>query len=142
MIYGKITDYKNSYYALFAQIRIGLHIKCVSVEDGSILFEGEQKRYDNNVLVATNPLDFAVAAFQNYMRLRDVFAARASEEVARELVLRIPIVKSFIEEEEKRIDERIRTKLKHSTHLVDKDPGKNEISSIAGPSIENRQILQ
>ena len=109
LIYGRVTDYKNSYYTLFAQIRIGLHIKCVSAEDGSVLFEGEHKRYDNSIRVASNPFDFAIAAFQNYMGLRDVYAARASEEVARELVLRIPIIESFIEEEEQRIKDRIET---------------------------------
>ncbi|MHC4183076.1 MAG: GNA1162 family protein, partial [Planctomycetota bacterium] len=54
LIYGKVTDYKNSYYTLFAQIRIGLRIRCVSTEDGSVLFEGEHKRYDNDIRVATN----------------------------------------------------------------------------------------
>lgn len=111
LIYGKITDYKNSYYTLFAQIRIGLHIKCVSTADGSIFFEGEHKRYDNDIRIATNPFDYVIASFQNYMSLRDVYAARASEEVARELVLRIPIVESFIQEEENRINDLIRTKL-------------------------------
>lgn len=142
LIYGNITDYKNSYYALVAQIRIGLHIKCVSVEDGTVLFEGEQKRYDNNVLVATNPFDFVIAAFQNYMRLRDVFAARASEEVARELVLRIPVVKSFIDEEEMRIDEKVRTRLSDSTHLAGKELSENKIISVDNPSIEGTLTQQ
>ena len=115
LIYGKITDFKNSYYTLFAQIRIGLHIKCVSTVDGSIFFEGEHKRYDNDIRIATNPFDYVIASFQNYMSLRDVYAARASEEVARELVLRIPIVKSFIEEEDRRINDLIKTKLISST---------------------------
>lgn len=140
LIYGKVTDYKNSYYALFAQIRIGLYIKCVSTEDGSILFEGEQKRYDNNILVATNPLDFAVAAFQNYMRLRDVFAARASEEVTRELVLRIPIVKSFIEEEERRINDRVKARLTRLAPHIHEEL--NKINSIADSSIERKHIPQ
>lgn len=108
LIYGEVTDYKNSYYALFSQIRIGLHIRCVSAEDGSVLFEGEQKRYDNSLLIGTNPIDFVLASFQNYMRLKDVFSARASEEVARELVMRIPIVESFVKEEERRIDDILR----------------------------------
>ncbi|MDR4496834.1 MAG: hypothetical protein MRK02_02745 [Candidatus Scalindua sp.] len=125
LIYGKITDFKNSYYTLFAQIRIGLHIKCVSTVDGSIFFEGEHKRYDNDIRIATNPFDYVIASFQNYMSLRDVYAARASEEVARELVLRIPIVKSFIEEEDRRINDLIKTKLISSTapdhYVADQD---------------------
>jgi len=130
LIYGKITDFKNSYYTLFAQIRIGLHIKCVSTVDGSIFFEGEQKRYDNDIRIATNPLDYIIASFQNYMSLRDVYAARASEEVARELVLRIPIVKSFIEEEDRRINDLIKTKLISSTTPVHEvaDQDKNTLT--------------
>ena len=103
LIYGKVTDYKNSYYALYKQIKIGLSIKCVSTKDGTVLFEGEQVRHDNDIRVATNPFDFVIASFQNAMSMRDVYAARASEEVVRELVLRIPIVKKFLEEEDKRI---------------------------------------
>ncbi len=111
LIYGEITDFKNSYYTLYAQIRIGLHIKCVSTEDGSVFFEGTHLRYDNDIRVATNPFDYIIASFQNYMSLRDVYAARASEEVARELVLRIPIVKSFIEAEELRVKELMKNKI-------------------------------
>ena len=142
LIYGKVTDYKNSYYALFAQIRIGLRIRCVSTEDGSVLFEGEHKRYDNDIRVATNPFDFVIASFQNYMSLRDVYAARASEEVARELVMRIPIVDSFIEEEEKRIDDRLKATLAHPIRPVDEELNKNKINSIADSSIESKHIPQ
>ncbi len=132
LIYGQVTDYKNSYYTLFKQIRIGLHIKCVSTEDATVFFEGEHKRYDNDIRVATNPLDFVIASFQNYMSLRDVYAARASEEVTRELVIRIPIVTSFIEEEDQRIKDRINTKLSYlstsDTGTPDEDKGGNTAS--------------
>jgi hypothetical protein len=82
--------------------------------------------------VATNPLDFVVASFQNYMSLRDVYAARASEEVVRELVIRIPIVKSFIEEEDQRIKDRINAKLSYlptpETEALNEDKGGNTTS--------------
>ncbi len=138
LIYGKVTDYKNSYYTLFAQIRIGLQIKCVSTKDGSIFFEGEHKRYDNDIRVATNPFDFIIASFQNYMSLRDVYAARASEEVARELVLRIPIIESFIEEEEQRIKDRIKIKLTYLPHS-DAVIFDNKNSSTTVPFIQNQK---
>jgi hypothetical protein len=117
---------------LYKQIRIGLHIKCVSTEDGTIIFEGEQVRHDNDIRVATNPFDFAIASFQNSMSMRDVYAARASEEVARELVIRIPIVNSFIEEEEQRIKDKINTKLSYlptpETEALNEDKGGNTTS--------------
>ncbi len=123
LIYGKVTEYKNSYYMLYKQIRIGLSIKCVSTKDGTILFEGEQVRHDNDIRVATNPFDFVIASFQNSMSMRDIYAARASEEVVRELVLRIPIVKEFIEEEDQRIKDRIKKSLSYlptsDTRIID-----------------------
>ncbi len=132
LIYGQVTEYKNSYYMLYKQIRIGLHVKCVSTEDGTIIFEGEQVRHDNDIRVATNPFDFVIASFQNSMSMRDVYAARASEEVVRELVIRIPIVNSFIEEEEQRIKDRIRTKLTYlstpDTETLNEDKGVNTTS--------------
>ena len=155
LIYGNVTDYKNSYYTLFAQIRIGLHIKCISTEDGTVLFEGEHKRYDNDIRVATNPLDFVIASFQNYMSLRDVYAARASEEVVRELVIRIPLVTSFIDEEDQRIKDRINSKLTYLTtpesETLNEDKGGNTATlSVQGktqteypdPSLKKEGILR
>ena len=134
LIYGQVTEYKNSYYMLYKQIRIGLSIKCVSTKDGTVFFEGEQVRHDNDIRVATNPFDFVIASFQNSMSMRDVYAARASEEVVRELVLRIPIVNSFIEEQEQHIKERIEAKLSLlptlDTPVFDKD---NDVDTASPP---------
>ena len=133
LIYGRVTEYKNSYYLLYKQIRIGLSIKCVSTKDGSVFFEGEQVRHDNDIRVATNPFDFVIASFQNSMSMRDVYAARASEEVVRELVLRIPIVNSFIEEEEQLIRERIREKMSSLPTLNAKVSDKDSDGDTASP---------
>jgi len=133
LIYGRVTEYKNSYYMLYKQIRIGLSIKCVSTKDGSIFFEGEQVRHDNDIRVATNPFDFIIASFQNSMSMRDVYAARASEEVVRELVLRIPIVNSFIEEKEQLIRERIREKMSSLPTLNAKVSDKDSDGDTASP---------
>ena len=142
LIYGRVTEYKNSYYLLYKQIRIGLSIKCVSTKDGSIFFEGEQVRHDNDIRVATNPFDFVIASFQNSMSMRDVYAARASEEVVRELVLRIPIVNSFIEEEEQLIRERIKEKLSSLPTLDAKVGDKGNDSDTAFPSVPDKTETQ
>jgi hypothetical protein len=142
LIYGKVTEYKNSYYLLYKQIRIGLSIKCVSTKDGSTFFEGEQVRRDNDIRVATNPFDFVIASFQNSMSMRDVYAARASEEVVRELVLRIPIVNSFIEEEEQRIKERIKEKLSFLPALDTKVIGKDNDGDTAPQPIPDSTETQ
>ena len=108
LIYGKVTRYDSSYYALFSQIAIGLAIKCVSTKDGSILFEAGETRTANEIRVATNPFDFIIASAQNGMSLRDVYRSRASEEVCREIVLRIPVVKSLKEQKEAWVKERVK----------------------------------
>ena len=138
LIYGRVTEYKNSYYMLYKQIRIGLSIKCISTKDGSTFFEGEQVRHDNDIRVATNPFDFVIASFQNSMSMRDVYAARASEEVVRELVLRIPVVNSFIEEEEQLIKEIIREKLSSLPTLDAKVSDKDNDSNTASPPIPDK----
>ena len=142
LIYGKVTDYKNSYYVFFSQIKIGLHIKCVSTEDGSILFEGKHERFDNNIGVGTNPLDLVIASFQNFMKLKDINSVRASEEVARELVMKIPIVESLIEDVEKRIDDRLKRESPHSIFTFDEELNKNKSNPIAAVSIKHNQIHQ
>jgi len=138
LIYGRVTEYKNSYYMLYKQIRIGLSIKCISTKDGSTFFEGEQVRHDNDIRVATNPFDFVIASFQNSMSMRDVYAARASEEVVRELVLRIPVVNSFIEEEEQLIKEIIREKLSSLPTLDAKVSDKDNDSNTASPPMPDK----
>jgi len=138
LIYGKVTEYKNSYYMLYKQIRVGLSIKCVSTKDGTVFFEGEQVRRDNDIRVATNPFDFVIASFQNSMSMRDVYAARASEEVVRELVLRIPIVNSFIEEEEQLIRERIKEKLSLLPTLDTKVSDQDNGGDTASPPIPDK----
>ncbi len=138
LIYGQVTEYKNSYYLLYKQIRIGLRIKCVSTEDGSIFFEGEQVRHDNDIRVATNPFDFVIASFQNSMSMRDVYAARASEEVVRELVIRIPIVTTFIEEEEQRIKDRINTKLSYLTTSETEALNEDKDGNTASLSVQDK----
>lgn len=102
------------------------------------IFEGEQIRHDNDIRVATNPLDFVIASFQNSMSMRDVYAARASEEVTRELVIRIPLVTSFIEEEDQRIKDRINSKL---SYLPTSDTGvlnEDKSGNTASPPVQDK----
>ena len=122
LIYGKITRYDSKYYALFSQIAIGMVVRCISTKDGTVLFEAQETRTANEIRVATNPFDFVIASFQNSMSLRDVYRSRASEEVCREIVLRIPIIKSLKDEKEAAIVEKINKGLPISTTNGKFDP--------------------
>ncbi|MFN3466189.1 MAG: GNA1162 family protein [Candidatus Brocadiales bacterium] len=98
VIYGKVTHYGAHYYLLFTQVVVGLYVRCVSTNDGSTLFEVGEVRRDNNIRIATNPIDFAAGSIQNVIVLRDLYVAKAADEVSREVVARIPMVKSLQEE--------------------------------------------
>jgi hypothetical protein len=98
VIYGKVTHYGAHYYLLFTQVVAGLYIRCVSTSDCKTLFEVAEVRRDNNVRIATNPIDFAAGAIQNVIALRDLYTARAVDEVCREIAGRIPVVKALQEE--------------------------------------------
>ena len=117
LIYGKVTRYDSKYYALFSQIAIGMVVRCISTKDGTVLFEAQETRTANEIRVATNPFDFIIASFQNSMSLRDVYRSRASEEVCREIVLRIPIIKSLKDEKEVAITEKIKMGLPESSKV-------------------------
>jgi LysM repeat protein len=100
VVYGKVTHYGAHYYLLFTQVVVGLYVRCVSTHDGSTLFEVGEVRRDNNIRVATNPIDFAAGSLQNVITLRDLYVAKAADEVCREIVARIPEVESLKEEKE------------------------------------------
>ncbi|MBI5124604.1 MAG: DUF799 family lipoprotein [Planctomycetes bacterium] len=98
VIYGKVTHYGAHYYLVFTQVVVGVYVRCISTHDGSTLFELAEVRRDNNIRVATNPIDFVAGSIQNVIALRDLYVAKAADEVCRETVARIPVVKSLQEE--------------------------------------------
>lgn len=108
LIYGKVTKYQSYYYALYSKISVGLAIRCVSTKDAKLLFSAHEVRSAVEIRIATNPIDMAIASVQNGISLRDVYRARASEEVCRETVLRIPIIESLKSENLNRIKDKIK----------------------------------
>ncbi|MGR3220705.1 MAG: GNA1162 family protein [Candidatus Anammoxibacter sp.] len=100
LIYGKVTKYDSSYYGLYSKISVGLAIRCVSTKNAKLLFSAHETRSANEIRIATNPIDMFIAAVQNGISLRDLYRARASEEVCREIVLRIPVIESLKKEKE------------------------------------------
>lgn len=98
VIYGKVTHYGAHYYLLFTQVVVGLYARGVSTRDGTTLFEVGEVRRDNNIRIATNPIDLVAGSVQNMITLRDLYMAKAADEVCRETVARIPVIKSLQEE--------------------------------------------
>jgi hypothetical protein len=90
VMYGTVEDYDAYYFALVSGFVVGVDARMVSTHDGETLMRGEGARYSLNVMPALDAEDIAINSAESLLQLRDVELARAEEEVARELVIRIP----------------------------------------------------
>jgi len=90
VVYGEVTHYEAYYFALVSAYQVGVHIRMVSTHDGRELFTAEGSRYDVNVAPAFDPVGIAFNSAVTLLQLRDIVLARAEDESAREIVLRIP----------------------------------------------------
>ncbi len=90
VIYGEVTRYEAYYALLVSAWQVGADIRMVSTRTGQELFSATGSRYSINLQLAFDPLGIAINSGLSLLELRDVTLARAEEEAAREIVLRIP----------------------------------------------------
>jgi hypothetical protein len=90
VVYGEVTHYEAYYLALVSAYQVGVNIRIVSTHDGRELFSAEGSRYDVDVAPAFDPMDIAINSAFTLLQLRDIVLARAEDESAREIILRIP----------------------------------------------------
>jgi hypothetical protein len=90
VIYGTVDSYDAYYFALVSGYVVGVTSRMVSTHDGETLMRGHGARWSMNVLPALDTEDILINSAESLLQLRDVELARAEEEVARELVIRIP----------------------------------------------------
>jgi Putative bacterial lipoprotein (DUF799) len=90
VVYGELTHYEAFYAALVSAWQVGANVQIVSTHDGQTLFAATGSRYAVNLMPAFDPIDIAINSGLTLLELRDVTLARAEEEDAREIVLRIP----------------------------------------------------
>lgn len=90
VIYGDVTHYEAYYAFLLSAWQVGANVKMVSTHNGEDLFNASGSRYKVNFMPAFDPIDIAINSGLTLLELRDVTLARAEEEDAREIVLRIP----------------------------------------------------
>ena len=90
VMYGTVESYDAYYFALVSGYVVGVDARMVSTHDGETLMRGEGSRYSLNVMPALDAEDILINSAESLLQLRDVELARAEEEVARELVIRIP----------------------------------------------------
>jgi hypothetical protein len=90
VMYGTVTNYEAYYFALVSSYRVGAKVKLISTHDGEDLFEAKGSRWSVDLRPAFDPMDIAINSALSLLELRDVTLARAEEETAREIILRIP----------------------------------------------------
>jgi hypothetical protein len=90
VVYGEVTRYEAFYALLVSAWRVGAHVQMISTHNGEALFAASGSRCAADLMPAFDPIDIAINSGLTLLELRDVGLARAEEEDAREIVLRIP----------------------------------------------------
>jgi len=90
VVYGAVTHYEAFYGFLIAGWQVGADVRIVSTHDGEQLFAARGTRYEVYLQPAWDPVDIAINSALGLLQLRDVQLARAEDEDAREIALRIP----------------------------------------------------
>jgi hypothetical protein len=90
VVYGHVTHYDCYYAFLVSAWQVGVDVKMVSTHDGEQLFAAQGSRDSVDFNPAFDPVDIAINSGISLLQLRDVELARAEEEDAREIALRIP----------------------------------------------------
>lgn len=90
VVYGHVTHYESYYAFLVSAWQVGVDVKMVSTHSGEQLFAAEGSRDAVDLNPAFDPVDIAMNSAFSLLELRDVELARAEEEDAREIALRIP----------------------------------------------------
>jgi len=90
VVYGEVTNYEAYYLALVSAWQVGVKIKIVSTHGNNQVFAAQGSRWAVDLRPAFDPFDIVINSGLSLLELRDVTLARAEEETAREMVLRIP----------------------------------------------------
>jgi hypothetical protein len=90
VVYGEVTHYEAYYAALVSGWQLGIKVKMVSTRDGRELFSADGSRYCVDLRLAFDPLGILLNSGLSLLELRDITLARAEEESAREIALRVP----------------------------------------------------
>lgn len=126
VVYGEVRHYDAYYAFLLSAWQVGADVKMVSTHNGEELFSADGSRYSVNFMPAFDPMDIAINSGLSLLELRDVTLARAEEEDAREIVLRLPRsekLKSELIEEARRYDELDAENTADSKLVVKNDAG-------------------
>ncbi len=91
LVYGELERYEGLYAFLVAGWHIKARLTLVSARDGRRLAEFGGGRFAIGVQPAVVPTDIIIGSGLSLLELRDIRLRRAEEEVAREMMLRLPV---------------------------------------------------
>ncbi len=91
LVYGEVVNYEAYYGFLLSAWRVTARVRIVSTHDGHELFSCTDTRYSTSLTPVIDPIDIVISSILNAISLRDISLARAEDEVAREIVLRLPV---------------------------------------------------
>jgi Putative bacterial lipoprotein (DUF799) len=91
VVYGQVLHYDAFYAFLVAGWQVGAHVRMVSTQDGHEIFDGTDTRDSVDLRPAFDLMDIALNSGLTLLELRDITLARAEDEVAREIIKRVPI---------------------------------------------------
>src|SRR5882724_11267562 len=90
VIYGEVAHYEAYYALLVSAWQVGADVKMVSTQTGKELYSANGSRYSVDLRPAFDPMDIVINSGLSLLELRDITLARAEEEDAREIALRLP----------------------------------------------------
>ena len=90
VVYGEVVHYEAYYAFLVSAWQVGADVRMVSTHTGEELYSAKGSRYSVDLRPAFDPIDVAVNSGLSLLELRDITLARAEDEDAREIALRIP----------------------------------------------------
>ncbi|WP_079200412.1 GNA1162 family protein [Candidatus Methylacidiphilum infernorum] len=90
LIYGVVKNYESYYGGVICGYSIAADVQMLSTKNGEQLFYSSGSRNQLGFDFVLNPTDLLINSATNATYLRDVVLRRAEEDIAREIVLRIP----------------------------------------------------
>ena len=89
LIYGEVTHYDKLFAGLYAQVSVGIKMRFVA-RNGQVIWQGEHITRKHEGGISTTPIGLIIQAVAAAMHIQDINLFRASDELGREVVAKIP----------------------------------------------------
>ncbi len=100
IVFGEVTESQKVFAALYSQLSVGASIEIWDTRSGRKIWSDQQVVRYHEGGVPFHPLDLGVISVRSGLNLRDAVMLRAVDELARNLVERIPFPQRFQQPQE------------------------------------------